>query len=111
MKSRHRSGIRQYIKDKPTKWGIKLWVVADSANGYTIDFNVYIGKAAGRDVSVHGLGYDVVVKLMQSFLRQGYHLYIDNFYTSTNSSCYYRYVWQNVCSCSHKSHIVGSGEG
>ena len=24
VKSRHRSGIRQYIKDKPTKWGIKL---------------------------------------------------------------------------------------
>lgn len=27
VKSRHRSGIRQYIKDKPTKWGIKLWVL------------------------------------------------------------------------------------
>ena len=83
VRSRHKSGIRQYIRDKPTKWGIKLWVVADSSNGYTIDFDVYIGKAAGRDVSVHGLGYDVVVKLMQPFLRQGYHLYIDNFYTST----------------------------
>ena len=35
VKSKHRSGIRQYIKDKPTKWGIKLWVLADSANGYT----------------------------------------------------------------------------
>lgn len=82
VKSRHRSGIRQYIKDKPTKWGIKLWVLADSSNGYTIDFNVYIGRAAGRGVSVNGLGYDVVVKLIQPFLNQGYHLYIDNFYTS-----------------------------
>ena len=26
VRSRHRSGIRQYIKDKPTKWGMKLWV-------------------------------------------------------------------------------------
>ena len=83
VKSRHQSGIRQYIKDKPTKWGIKLWVLADSSNGYTIDFNVYIGKAAGRDVSVNGLGYDVVVRLMHNFFNQGYHLYIDNFYTST----------------------------
>lgn len=82
VKSRHRSGIRQYIKDKPTKWGIKLWVVADSSNGYTVDFNVYIGKAAGRDVGEHGLGYDVVMKLMQPFLHQGYRLYVDNFYTS-----------------------------
>ena len=25
VKSRHRSGIRQFNKDKPTRWGIKLW--------------------------------------------------------------------------------------
>lgn len=56
-------------KDKPTKWGIKLWVLVDSSNGYTIDFSVYIGKVAGRDVSVHGLGYDVVVQLMQKFFQ------------------------------------------
>ena len=71
VKSRHRSRIRQYIKDKPTKWGIKLWVLADSLNGYTIDYNVYIGKAAGRNVGVNGLGYDVVVCLMQNFFNQG----------------------------------------
>jgi hypothetical protein len=41
VKFKHRSGIRQYMKNKPTKWGIKLWVLADSSNGYTIDFNVY----------------------------------------------------------------------
>ena len=47
VKSRHRSGLRQFNKDKPIRWGIKLWVLADSSNGYTIDFNVYIGKVAG----------------------------------------------------------------
>ena len=58
VKSRHRSGIRQYIKDKPTKWGIKLWVLADSSNAYVQDFNIYIGREAGRQVSQYGLGYD-----------------------------------------------------
>ena len=28
---------KQYIKDKPTKWGFKFWVLADSKNGYTCD--------------------------------------------------------------------------
>lgn len=82
VKSKHRSGIRQYIKNKPTKWGIKLWVLADSANGYTCDFDVYIGKKAGHEPSANGLGYDVVFRLMQPLLNQGYHLYFDNFYTS-----------------------------
>ena len=49
------------MKDKPTKWGLKLWVLADSTNGYTVDFNVYIGKDASKDTSEHGQGYDVVV--------------------------------------------------
>ena len=82
VKSRHRSGMRQFLKDKPTRWGIKVWVLADSSNGYTIDFDIYIGKDAGRLVSENGLGYDVVMKLMQPYVHQGYHLYFDNFYTS-----------------------------
>ena len=38
--------------------------------------------AAERYVSGNGLGYDLVVRLMLKFFNQGYHLYIDNFYTS-----------------------------
>ena len=86
VKSRNRPGIRQFNKDKPTRWGIKLWVLAHSSNGYTIDFNVYIGKAAGQEVSANGLGYDVVMTLVNPYFGQGYHLYyhlyVDNFCTS-----------------------------
>ncbi|XP_029183653.1 piggyBac transposable element-derived protein 4-like isoform X3 [Acropora millepora] len=82
VRSRHRSSVKQFNKDKPTRWGIKLWVLADSLNGYTIDFNVYIGKVVGQEVSAKGLGYDVVMQLMNPYFDQGYHLYVDNFYTS-----------------------------
>jgi len=82
VKSRHRSGFRQFIKDKPTKWGIKLWVLADSSNGYTVDFNIYIGRAAGQEVGANGLGYDVVMLLMTPYYNKGYHLFVDNFYST-----------------------------
>ncbi|KAK0057478.1 piggyBac transposable element-derived protein 3 [Biomphalaria pfeifferi] len=36
--------FRQYIQDKPTKWGMKLWILADSLFGYTYDFDIYLGK-------------------------------------------------------------------
>jgi hypothetical protein len=81
VKSRNRSGIRQFMKDKPTKWGIKLWVAADSSNGYTCDFEIYTGKKS-RDSSQHGLGYDVLTRLIDKYFDQGYHVYFDNFYTS-----------------------------
>ena len=81
VKSKHRSGMHQYNKDKPTKWGIKLWVLTDSKNAYTYNFDVYQGKHR-TDVSGNGLGYDVVMQLTEPLRNQGYHVYMDNFYTS-----------------------------
>ena len=80
VKSKARSHLIQFMRNKPVKWGFKLWVIADPS-GYTLDFNVYTGKDTNGK-SDHGLAYDVVMKLVAPFLFQGYHLYIDNFYTS-----------------------------
>ena len=82
-KSRHRSGFRQFIKDKPTKSGIKLWVLADSSNNYTVDFNTYISRAAGQTIGEHGHdGYDVVRHLMAPYFGKGYQFFVDNFYST-----------------------------
>ncbi|XP_071480251.1 piggyBac transposable element-derived protein 4-like [Diadema antillarum] len=81
VKSKGRSGMRQYIKDKPVKWGFKLWVLADADTGYTSNFFVYTGKQDGNRLQ-HGLGYTVVFDLLEEYLGQGYCVYIDNFYTS-----------------------------
>ena len=75
-----RIGMKQYIKDKPTKWGFKLWILASSDSGYTFKFDVYTGKRLTQ--TTHGLGYDVVMSLMDGLFRQGYHLFCDNFYSS-----------------------------
>ena len=80
VKSKHRSGIRQYIANKPAKFGLKLWVIADSTTGYTYDFYFYTGKT--NEVYQNGLGYHIVMKLMQTLFNQGYYVFFDNFYTS-----------------------------
>ncbi|XP_072143614.1 piggyBac transposable element-derived protein 4-like [Dermacentor andersoni] len=80
VKSKARSGIRQYIRDKVTKWGYKLWVLAESETGYTLQFFVYTGKR--ERPGPHGLAFDVVGKLCDKYLGQGYKIYMDNFYTS-----------------------------
>ena len=81
VRSKGRFGFIQYIRDKPTKWGFKLWVLADSTNAYTYDFDVYVGRRTTS--SKFGLGYDVVMELCKDLQFQGYKLYFDNFYTST----------------------------
>ena len=80
VKSKARTHFRQYIKDKPTKWGFKYWVIADPT-GYTIDCNIYCG-ASSRDTSEKGLSHKVVTDLIQPFRFQGYLLYCDSFYSS-----------------------------
>ncbi|XP_016116887.1 piggyBac transposable element-derived protein 4-like [Sinocyclocheilus grahami] len=73
--------FKQYMKAKPTKWGIKLFVLAD-VNGYTIDFKIYTGKS--KFASGKGLSFDVVTSLVnRDYLGSGYVIYCDNFYTST----------------------------
>ncbi|XP_058872197.1 piggyBac transposable element-derived protein 4-like [Acipenser ruthenus] len=80
--SKARIGFKQYMKAKPIKWGFKLFVLADAHNGYTCDFNIYTGKS--KSDSGKGLSYDSVMNLIKvSYLGTGYHVYVDNFYTST----------------------------
>ncbi|KAK7878439.1 hypothetical protein WMY93_034318 [Mugilogobius chulae] len=78
--SKARIGFKQYIKNKPTKWGFKLFVLADSS-GYTVNFFVYDGKVG--EPSGFGQSFDVVMRLLNSTnLGTGYKLYVDNYYTS-----------------------------
>uniref|UniRef100_A0A672JWH4 PiggyBac transposable element-derived protein domain-containing protein n=1 Tax=Sinocyclocheilus grahami TaxID=75366 RepID=A0A672JWH4_SINGR len=75
------TGMTRYMNAKPTKWGFKLFVLADSSNGYTVDFSVYTGK--NNVATGNGLPYDTVMSLMdKKLLGSGYHVYMDNFYTS-----------------------------
>ena len=75
-----RSALKQYLPMKPIKRGFKVWVRADSINGYVCDFEVYTGKD-GENVETN-LGPKVVKKLSRALIGGNYHVYFDNFFSS-----------------------------
>ncbi|XP_058622798.1 piggyBac transposable element-derived protein 4-like [Onychostoma macrolepis] len=67
------------MKAKLTKF--KFFILSDSSNGYTVDFSVYTGKNSFP--TDRGLSYDAVMSLLdRKVLGSGYHVYMDDFYTS-----------------------------
>ena len=56
-----RSTLKQYMPQKPVKRGIKVWMLADTTNGYVTSLEVYTGKK-GNTTEV-GLGGKVVISL------------------------------------------------
>ncbi len=77
-----RLGMKQYMKDKPTKWGIKVFVLADAHNGYVKNIQVYTGKNVENDGNNIGLCTKVVLDLLDDIDSAGLQLYTDNYYTS-----------------------------
>jgi hypothetical protein len=74
VRSKHTfSGIKQFMKDKPVKFGIKLWVLADTITGYTSNYFVYLGKKRTEitDISKDCSSYAVVFNLLPGFVNQG----------------------------------------
>ena len=79
---RGRFGSMQYMPQKPTKWGIKSFLLADAANGYLLNCLVYTGaqtlEFADSSYQALPIPAQVVMDLMgQRYLNKGYHLFTD----------------------------------
>ena len=72
--------MKQYLPLKPVKRGFKVWIIADSANGYFLDLQVYVGSK-GEGIE-HGLGERVVLRLTEQYWGVHHQLYCDNFFSS-----------------------------
>jgi hypothetical protein len=76
-----RSFMMQYLKDKPCKWGFKIWAACCSTTGYFFSLRVYAGK--GSTEEVHGLATDSVTTLIDAGgVRKGSVVFFDRWFTS-----------------------------
>ncbi|XP_058810068.1 piggyBac transposable element-derived protein 3-like [Phymastichus coffea] len=89
-KSYARTCLKQFIRGKPTRFGLKFWGLC-VANGYLFNKDLYCGKNSviGDKLSKCALGSRVVLHLLKPFFELTsdakiplYHLYFDNYFTN-----------------------------
>ncbi|KAK3771432.1 hypothetical protein RRG08_011367 [Elysia crispata] len=72
---RGRSQMRVYMKDKPVKWGIKLYELCESWSDYEWDFEIM-----AHEPGLSNAPFDICQRLIHSLKNAGYTLFIHNFY-------------------------------
>ena len=71
-----------YNANNPDKYGIKTFTLCDSTNGYCCSFDINVGETGNQTISKYRKTYDLVMSLLENYKKQGYIVYMDNFYTS-----------------------------
>lgn len=71
--------FRVYMQNKPDKYGLKIWTLADCETWYVKNFDVYLGKVGAKSETNQG---QRVVLQLSSCLNSGHNITTDNFFTS-----------------------------
>lgn len=93
-----RLSFRQFVKGKKHKFGVKLFVLADTETDYILNFIVYTGSSTKLPVFYDELGVsgNCVVNLIERYLKKGHCLFTDNWYTSPRLA---RFLHENQTNC------------
>lgn len=84
-----KSGLKQSLRNKPIRFGFKVWVLA-TVSGYVVSFDLYQGKGLGvnttSNVKAVGAAAASVLDVLDSLTVEkklfAYHIFADNFFTS-----------------------------
>lgn len=79
---RGRCAFRQYMGNKPAKYGLKIYALSDARSFYTFNFEVYTGRQPNGPYLSSNTPEDVVKRLVEPIRGSGRVIVTDNYYTS-----------------------------
>lgn len=95
MQWRGRLSFRVYNPQKPVKYGIKSYILCDSATGYCFNLRPYVGEGSTLP--------EIVFSLLDRLQGHGYTVYMDNFYNSVSLCERLLRAQTNVCGTLRKN--------
>ena len=75
-----RVSFLQHVRNKPIRFGFKVFVLSDAISGYVYSWSFYTG--ANPNGRVVNLALYKVLELIQGLEHRNHHLYFDSYYTS-----------------------------
>lgn len=79
---RGRCRFRQYIPNKPAKYGLKIIALVDSKTYYSYNLEIYAGKQPNGPYQVNNSACSVVKRLIRPISGSGRNITCDNWFTS-----------------------------
>ena len=94
------------MKDKPTKWGIKVLLLTDDITGYTKRIDIYTEKNKNllEAEDERGLTMRVVLDLMKDLEHYHNKLFLDRFYSSPSLFIRLYRLGVNACGTAMPNH-------
>jgi len=86
-----RISFKCYNPQKPTKWGLRVYVIAESETSYISAFEPYFGQVSTNALIRSDLPFTcrivvhLISRLLQDSPAKGRHLFTDRFYSSPQS--------------------------
>jgi hypothetical protein len=73
--------IRQFLRNKPIRFGIKVWAPTSSASRFVTDVSIYEEKGSMANLE-EGFMYDVVMNLIKGLEHKWHIICMDNLFSS-----------------------------
>ncbi|KAL4113154.1 hypothetical protein QTP88_016830 [Uroleucon formosanum] len=84
---RGRCPFRQYLPNKPKRYGIKVFTLVDSRTFYLLKFEIYAGAQHDGPYKKVNTPFDIVQRLVEQIKGSGRNLTTDNWYSSGVDTC------------------------
>lgn len=79
---RGRCGFRQYIPNKPAKYGLKVFAMVDAKTFYVLNLEVYVGKQPEGPFQQSNKPEDIVLRLVEPLKNSRRNITFDNWFSS-----------------------------